>query len=124
MASPGSCEGGGGDNAVVASGHVFARDGLGNVILSASTGAEEGTFRASFSPAVANGVAFLLDGSTLHAVDGAGLGSTDWTFSGDGRARHAPIVAGGVVFVGSSGGNLYALDATTGATGGRRMWGR
>jgi outer membrane protein assembly factor BamB len=34
---------------------------------------------------------------------------------GDGQLSTAPIVVNNYVFVGSLGGNLYALDATTGA---------
>ena len=110
------CEGGGGITPVVADGHVFVHDwAIGNVTLSASDGTAQGTFTGS-APAVANGVAFFLNGSTLSAVDGSGFGSTDWTFTGDGKLDTTPIVAGGVVYVGSSGGNLYALDAATGAT--------
>src|SRR5262249_23861549 len=55
-------------------------------------------------------------GSTLTAIAGAGLGSADWTFTGDGNLDTAPLVVGGLVFVGSSGGNLYALDAAAGTT--------
>ena len=113
-----SCEGGGGETPVVASGHVFVRDApLGNVILSASAGDSQGTFNPGPAPAVGNNVAYTLDNSsTVSAVGKAGLGNTNWTFGGDGNLDTAPIVAGGLVFVGSSAGNVYALDATTGAT--------
>ena len=114
------CEGGGGATTVVADGTVFARDwAIGNVMLSASTGSELGPFTASQPPAVANDVAFMLKGppsATLTAIAGAGLGANDWTFSSDPGVDTAPLVVGGLVFVGSSGDNLYALDATTGAT--------
>jgi outer membrane protein assembly factor BamB len=109
------CTGGGGRTPVAADGHVLVRESGGgpNSVLSASTGAIEGSISADAAPAVANGVAYMLSGSTLEAVGGDGLGSTNWTFGG---VVTAPIVVGGLVFVGSSGGNLYALDATTGAT--------
>ncbi len=109
------CEGGGGDTPVVASGHVYVRESP-DVVLSASTGAEQGNFTAGPPPAVSNDVAYVLGGSTLSAIDGDGLGSSDWTFTGDGKLDTAPVVAGGLVFVGSSAGNLYGLDPTTGAT--------
>ena len=118
----GSCTGGGGTTPVVAGGHVFERIwGETNSIRSAATGDQQGTFSAGPAPAVANGVAFELSTpymatATLSAIDGSGLGSTDWTFTGDGGLDTAPIVVGGLVIEGSSGGNLYALDATTGAT--------
>jgi outer membrane protein assembly factor BamB len=38
-----------------------------------------------------------------------------WSFAGDGTLDSTPLVAGGVVYEGSSSGALYALDETTGA---------
>ncbi len=119
---PGRGEGGGGENPVAASGHVYVRDScLGNVVLSSDTGAVQGSFNAGPPPAVANGVAYMLSGSTLSAIGEAGLGDTNWSFTGDGTLATAPIVAGGLVFIGSDGtasssGKLYALDAATGTT--------
>jgi outer membrane protein assembly factor BamB len=40
-------------------------------------------------------------------------------FTGDGHLSSAPIVIGQVVFVGSTSGDLYALDASTGV----QLWG-
>jgi outer membrane protein assembly factor BamB len=112
-----SCVGGGGLTPVVANGHVFVNGTpLGSVVLSSSSGAPQGSFNPGPAPAVANGVAFMLEGSTLSAVGNAGLGDTQWTFTGDGKLDTAPIVVGGLVIVGSSAGNVYALDAATGAT--------
>ncbi len=113
----------------VGSGVPVAADGdllVGDVSLSSSTGAVQGPIASGPSdfelsdPAVANNVAFTATGAwahtTLSAVDEAGLGSTEWTFAGDGIITTAPIVAGGLVYVGDAGGNLYALDPATGAT--------
>jgi len=112
-----SCQGGGGQTPVLADGTIFARDGvLGNILLSSSTGAELGPFNAGPAPAVANNVAFMLSGSTLTAVENAGLGVNSWQFTGDSHLDTAPLVVGGLVFEGSSQGNLYALDAATGTT--------
>ena len=47
---------------------------------------------------------------------GSGLGTSAWDFTGDGSLVTAPLVVGGLVFVGSSSGELYALDAATGAS--------
>src|SRR5262249_44068007 len=102
-----ACEGGGGKTPVPADGHVFVRDNvLGNVMLSASTGAVESAFNAGPAPAVANGVAFMLDNTGLTAIAGDGLGNNNWSFAGDGNLDTAPLVVGGLVFVGSSGDNL------------------
>ena len=127
----GPCHGGGGATPVVASGHVYAHDwAKGNIILSASTGNPEGTFASSSPfftsafPTVADGVMYTITGqsagnspnATLNAIGDAGFGSTNWTFLGDGKLTTPPIVADGLVYVGSAAGNLYALDANTGAT--------
>jgi outer membrane protein assembly factor BamB len=37
-----------------------------------------------------------------------------WSFAGDGTLLNAPIAVNNYVFIGSSSGNLYALNATTG----------
>jgi hypothetical protein len=43
------------------------------------------------------------------------LHGVKWTFKTGGRVYSSPAVADGVVFVGSTDGNLYAVDASTGA---------
>src|SRR5262249_29635851 len=100
---------------------VFVRDLNGNLILSASTGAVQGSFNANrwLAPALANGVAYMLGDSTLSAIDEDGFGSPIWSVpAGTGNFVAAPIVVGDVVFegAGSPGGHLYALDRATGAT--------
>lgn len=116
------CEGGGGATPVVASGVVLSPGfAAGNLILDASDGSELGPYNADHTPAVANDVAFMLSGSTLTAVKNAGQGVNAWTFS-IGTLDTAPLVAGGLVFIGSSGGilptsgSVFALDAATGTT--------
>jgi outer membrane protein assembly factor BamB len=116
------CEGGGGATPVVANGLVFSPGfATGNLILSAADGSELGPFNADKPPAVANDMAFMLSDSTLTAVKDSGQGVNAWTFS-FGNLDTAPLVAGGLVFIGSSSGilptsgSIYALDAATGAT--------
>lgn len=111
------CEGGGGATPALGNGDVFGTDGvLGNVILSAATGAYLGTFSSSTTPAIANGVLYTMSGTgVLQAVSDAGLGTVSWSFNGDGHLDSAPLVAGNVAYVGSSAGNLYAVNASTGA---------
>ena len=41
--------------------------------------------------------------------------STTWSFRGDGGCVTSPIIVDQAVFVGSSSGQVYALDAATGA---------
>jgi outer membrane protein assembly factor BamB len=109
------CDGGGGATPVVADGHVFIRDWTSpGLIVNSSTGATQGPLSATQPPAVAGGTAYELSGATLEAVTDDGLGITSWSFAGDGGLVTAPLVTDGVVWVGSSSGNLYALDPATG----------
>ncbi|MDX6479890.1 MAG: hypothetical protein QOG85_400 [Gaiellaceae bacterium] len=125
------CSGGGGNTVAVADGIVFVRDtygGLGNDMFSAADGSTLGTFSAGpgdLMPAIGDHVAYILSGSApnvkLTAIAADGLGTSNWTFSSDGNIKTSPMVANGLVFVGSSNGSatdghVYALDAATGAT--------
>ena len=42
------------------------------------------------------------------------LNGTKWTFKTDGPIIGSPAIANGVVYIGSTDGNLYALDQETG----------
>jgi outer membrane protein assembly factor BamB len=42
-------------------------------------------------------------------------GTVKWKYLTGGYVRSSPAVANGVVYIGSSDGSLYALDASTGA---------
>jgi outer membrane protein assembly factor BamB len=65
-------------------------------------------------PAFSPDAGFFSSGGTLRREDLAG-GSVAWSFAGDGKLSSAPIVIDGVVIVGSTSGNVYAVDAATGA---------
>ena len=106
-------EGGGGKTPVLAAGDIFGRDAIrGNVVLPASGGASLGTFASTTAPAVGGGQAYLLSGGALNAVNGSGLGTTAWTFNGDGKLDSAPLLVGNLVFEGSSSGEVYAVNST------------
>ncbi len=111
------CEGGGGKTPVLAGGDLFSRDGgEGDVILSASNGSVLGGFSSTFAPAAAGGALYTASTGTLSAIGDWGFGTTAWTFGGDSQIDTAPIVVGLLVFEGSASGELYALDAQSGAT--------
>jgi outer membrane protein assembly factor BamB len=113
----GPCSGGGGKTPVLANGHVLGRDApSGNLLLSASAGSTQGSFTAGPAPAVDATNAYTVSGGTLTATGNSGLGSTAWTFGGDGHLDTAPLVVGNLVFEGSSAGGLYAVDASTGTS--------
>jgi len=111
------CEGGGGNTPVVGSGRMYAplSPGFyaGNVYATES-GQVLGAFSASAPPAISASTVFTLSNSTLQ---GTALSNNQilWSFAGDGALLNSPIVVNNYVFIGSSSGNLYALDATTGA---------
>jgi len=111
------CEGGGGNTPVVGSGLMYAPLSPGfyaGNVYSAESGATLGAFSASAPPAISPSSAFVLDNSTLQGI---ALSNNQilWSFAGDGGLVTAPIVVNNTVFVGSSSGNLYALNAATGA---------
>jgi outer membrane protein assembly factor BamB len=111
----GSCEGGGGKTPVLAGGDIFGRDSVsGDVMLSAAGGGDLGAFASSYAPAAGGGEIYSASAGNLAAVGDWGLGSTDWSFSGDSHLDTAPLVDGSLVFEGSSSGELYALDSSTG----------
>jgi outer membrane protein assembly factor BamB len=74
------------------------------------------------SPAVAGGIVYVgSDDGKLHAFDAAGVTNCSvgpsracsplWTAATGGAVRSSPAVAGGIVYVGSDDGKLYAFDA-------------
>jgi outer membrane protein assembly factor BamB len=128
----------------VADGTVFAGSTDGKLYaLDQATGVQKWTFttrsRVNSSPAVQNGLVYFgsFDG-TFYALD-AKNGQLKWKFATAGERRFAakrlhgaepagetmpdpfdfylssPAVANGAVYFGSGDGNIYALDAATGA---------
>ena len=117
------CEGGGGETTVYANGRVYTRDFFGNLVLDAATGNLIGSWAPQGSPtplvpAVDSTTIYSLRQSTLTAQAVAD-GSVSWTFTGDGQLDTAPLVlstpSGEFVVEGSASGQLYALNASTGA---------
>ncbi len=86
----GPCEGGGGRTPVLSNGRVWTRDDAGGspLALNAATGALVSSYGAGPAPAFDNHAGFFLNGGALNA--------------------------NGYVYVGSTRGQLWALDETTG----------
>ena len=87
--------------------------------FSADTGSVLGGFDAFYPPAIGAQTGYFLTGSavqggTLSAVD-LGTGTVLWTFTGDGQLMSPPILVNGYVFIASSAGNVYGLDAASGS---------
>ena len=108
-----SCEGGGGRTAVLHGSSVYAR-GAGDppVILSKASGTLTGSFASATAPAFDSTNMYTLQNGNLVAVDPSGSPNR-WTF-GNGDLVTAPVVSGGVVFVGSSAGTVYGVSASSG----------
>jgi outer membrane protein assembly factor BamB len=110
----GPCEGGGGKTVAVLGDNVYTRDLLGNLILDSVTGNQVGNFVATPIPAASGSTRYFVSGGQLDAIPLAQATPT-WTFAGDGSLASAPIVVGASAVVGSSNGNLYLLEASTGS---------
>jgi outer membrane protein assembly factor BamB len=112
----GGCTGGGGAAPAVYAGKVYVRDWASSpAIFDQATGKLLGSFSASQPPAFDNGLAFYFNQGTLRQVSVASS-TIGWSFAGDGMLASSPVAANGFVFIGSSSGNLYALDEKSGMT--------
>ena len=90
------------------------RPGPTGLVHDAISGVPVGTFPADGgSPAFAGDLRLQVRGGRLEAHDER-AGSVAWTFTGDGALIGAPVIAAGHAFVGSSGGNVYAVRVTDG----------
>jgi outer membrane protein assembly factor BamB len=91
---------------------------LGGAMLDSTNGAYLGSFAADQPPAFwqGGGKRFemaVVDGN-LFAVD-LKTGNVAWDFAGDGQLCSAPLVMNDFVAIGSQSGELYLVDAATGA---------
>jgi outer membrane protein assembly factor BamB len=110
----GPCEGGGGETTALYKNQLYTRDSQGDLILNATNGKLVGSYSASQPPAFSGKMGYFLNGSTLSA-ETLSNHTVVWTFNGDGALKTAPIVDGSYVYIGSSQGNLYALNASSGS---------
>jgi outer membrane protein assembly factor BamB len=114
------CEGGGGATPVVANGLVFSPAGNSNgggLVVDASSGTVMGTYTATGEPAFSATTGYFLQSGTLNALTSSN-NTVIWSFTGDGLLSTSPLVVNQAVIVGSSSGNVYALDAATG----QQLW--
>ncbi len=111
------CGGLGGAIPVVANQLLYSPDGsslYNGDIFNAETGASNGNYSADSPPAFTPTMGYFLQSGTLRGITLAN-NTIQWSFTGDGTLDGAPIVVNQYVIIGSSSGNLYALDGTTGA---------
>ncbi len=110
------CSGGGGATPVVANGVLYAPNGFGSYngsTFNAATGVLLGAYAADNLPAIGTQTGYFLQSGTLRGVSLAS-NTALWSFAGDGTLVTSPIAVNEVVFVGSSSGRLYGLDAASG----------
>lgn len=116
----GGCSGGGGKTAAYANSLLYVRDFTSSPpgqIFDAATGTQAGNFKATSPtpiPAFTKQTGFLQNAGTLQGID-LGTHNVLWSFAGDGKLTSAPIVIDQVAIVGSSSGNVYAVDIVTGS---------
>ncbi|HVY08171.1 MAG TPA: LamG-like jellyroll fold domain-containing protein [Burkholderiales bacterium] len=111
--------GGSGNTSPYANGLLYLRDWTNPNILvfDGATGTKVGNVTVNLNspiPAFSTQSVFFVGFKTLKSVD-LTTGNLQWTFVGDGGLISPPIVIDGTIIAGSTSGNVYALDAITGA---------
>jgi len=111
----GNCGGGTGTTPAIIDQLDYAPNGaLGGNILNAETGANVGQIVAEPPSAYTPTMGYFLEYSTLRGLM-LSDNTVQWSFTGDGNLAGPPIAVNQYVLIGSSLGNLYALDGATGA---------
>jgi hypothetical protein len=116
----GPCEGGGGETVALYDGLVYVRDLVGNystdgITLNATTGALVGGFNSAYMPAFTGKIAFYAKADTLTAVS-LTTGRTLWAAVANAGESYScsPIVVNGVVYTGTTAGNLIGYQNASG----------
>jgi len=120
-----SCTGGLGKTAAYANGSLYVRGFCLNCQDGQIFDAEIGNITGHFGPYMPPGppmpipafdltAGYFLNGGTLQS-ENLSAQAVNWSFIGDGHLVSAPIVIDQVVIIGSSTGNVYALDAQNGS---------
>jgi outer membrane protein assembly factor BamB len=114
------CSGGGGKTPALYNGRLYVRDNSADLIFDSQTGTIIGNYLAKNTPAFSGSRGFFLNGphffgaaGTLEARD-VSTNTVLWSFAGDGFLQSAVLVVNDYVYVGSSQGKLYAVNAATG----------
>lgn len=114
------CSGGGGKTPALHNGRLYVRDYNPDYIFDSETGGLAGSFTSKHTPAFSGDMGFFLNGpkpfGSFGTLEGRNVNSNSlvWSFAGDGFLQSSMLVVNDYVYVGSSQGRLYAVDATTG----------
>lgn len=103
---------------------VYAPNASGTSVFDAEAGTNTGALSDSLPAAFTNTTAYFMESPNLDAVILTNDPSSDtvqWTFNGDNELNTPPVVVNDqnndqYVITGSSYGNLYAVDATSGSS--------
>jgi len=110
------CDGGGGGTPIVANGVLYSPSGNGGysgTTFNPSTGKVLGSYSADVLPSFDASNGYFLQGGTLRGVSLTN-NTVMWRFAGDGTLTTSPITVSSYTFIGSSSGNLYAVDNASG----------
>jgi outer membrane protein assembly factor BamB len=114
------CSGGGGKTPALYNERLYVRDYNPDYIFDSETGGLAGSFTSKHIPAFWNDMGFFLNGpkpfGSFGTLEGRNVNSNSvvWSFPGDGFLQSSVLVVNDHVYVGSSQGRLYAVDAATG----------
>lgn len=116
--NPPTCSGGGGKTSVYHQGSLYVRDNISpGYILDSQTGKLLGRFSAKSVPAFVNNLGVFLNSGTLEGKD-LKRGIVLWSFAGAGSLSSAPLIVNKYAYVGSTSGNLYAVNLLNG----KQVW--
>ena len=110
------CVGSGGATPALANGVLYAPNGFGTYngsTFNATSGLPVSAYFADNVPALGTTSGYFLQSGILRGLT-ISNNAVQWSFSGDGKLVTSPIVVNQYVFVGSSAGNVYAVNSTTG----------
>ncbi len=94
------------------SNNVYILDALGGTLLG---GFDQGYENNPSPPAFDNGMGFFVTPAGVLTANNLNFTSTAWTFAKANEAiTNSPLVVNGVVYVGTTAGNLYGVNETTG----------
>ena len=116
------CSGGGGKTPVLYNNRLYAREVASNAdwIYDSQTGGSLDTFSSKNAPAFSGNMGFFLNGpksfGSYGTLEGRDVNTNllRWTFAGDGHLQSSMLVVNDYVYVGSSLGKLYAVEAASG----------
>ena len=108
------CNGGWGYASVLGDDIFFGRTSATLTLFDPASGTQIVQIASQLAPAITSTAVIALNAGTLSSTRLSDRVQT-WTFTGDGHLVTAPVVVNNTVLVGSSSGNVYGLDAGTGA---------